>query len=91
MRSSRNVDTPTAGALAYRRSGIAFLVSCAPISLSTGIPAWASATLLPAAVVVHTIGELWHAAAGFEVSATSRTSRRHPRRPPGSSRPRPEE
>ncbi|MFD7339073.1 MFS transporter [Streptomyces violascens] len=68
MRASRNVDTPAAGALAYRRSGVAFLLACALFSLSAGIPAWAAATLLLAAVVVHTTGELWHAAAGFEVS-----------------------
>ncbi|MFI6053216.1 MFS transporter [Streptomyces violascens] len=68
VRASRDVDTPATGALAYRRSGVAFLVSCALISLSAGIPAWAAATLLLSAVVVHTIGELWHAAAGFEVS-----------------------
>ncbi|MFE3184130.1 MFS transporter [Streptomyces violascens] len=68
VRAGRNVDTPAAGALAYRRSGVTFLLSCALISLSAGVPAWAAATLLLAAVVVHTIGELWHAAAGFEVS-----------------------
>jgi hypothetical protein len=38
------------------------------ISLSAGIPAWAAATLLITAVVIHTVGELWHSAAGFEVS-----------------------
>ncbi|MDX3533068.1 hypothetical protein PV721_01515 [Streptomyces sp. MB09-01] len=46
---------------------MAFLVSCSLISLSGGIPAWAAATLLLTAVVLHTVGELWHAA-GFEVS-----------------------
>jgi hypothetical protein len=68
VRASRNVDSPAAGAHAYRRAGVAFLIACSLISLSTGIPAWAAATLLITAVVIHTIGELWHSAAGFEVS-----------------------
>ncbi|WP_251091741.1 MFS transporter [Streptomyces sp. Caat 7-52] len=68
VRASRGVDSPSAGGNAYRRAGIAFLVSCSMISLSAGIPAWAAGTLLIAAVVVHTVGELWHSAAGFEVS-----------------------
>ncbi|SCF95368.1 Major Facilitator Superfamily protein [Streptomyces sp. Ncost-T10-10d] len=68
VRASRNVDSPTAGGNAYRRAGVAFLVSCSLISLSGGIPAWAAAMLLLTAVVIHTVGELWHSAAGFEVS-----------------------
>ncbi|MGW0943520.1 hypothetical protein ACWD4O_13380 [Streptomyces sp. NPDC002623] len=68
MRASRSIDSPTAGGRAYRRAGVAFLIACSLISLSAGIPAWAAATLLIAAVVIHTVGELWHAAAGFEVS-----------------------
>lgn len=47
---------------------MAFLVSCSLISLSVGAPAWAAATLLMTAVVIHTVGELWHSAGGFEVS-----------------------
>ncbi|MDX2661107.1 MFS transporter [Streptomyces stelliscabiei] len=68
VRASRNVDSPTAGASAYRRAGVAFLIACSLISLSAGIPAWAATTLLLAAVVIHTVGELWHSAAGFEIS-----------------------
>jgi hypothetical protein len=68
VRVGRTVDSPTAGGHAYRRAGVAFLVSCSLVSLSAGIPGWAAAALLLAAVVVHTVGELWHAAAGFEVS-----------------------
>jgi hypothetical protein len=68
VRASRTIDSPAAGAGAYRRSGVAFLVSCSLISLSAGIPAWAAAALLMTAVVIHTVGELWHSAAGFEVS-----------------------
>ncbi|WP_078861258.1 MFS transporter [Streptomyces sp. NRRL F-2747] len=68
MRAGRSIDTPAAGALAYRRSGFAFLLACVLISLTQGIPGWAAASLLLAGVAVHTIGELWHAAAGFEIS-----------------------
>ncbi|MGW3950164.1 hypothetical protein ACWEKM_04140 [Streptomyces sp. NPDC004752] len=68
VRASRHVDSPAVGASAYRRAGVAFLVACSLISLSAGIPAWAAATLLLAAVVIHTVGELWHSAAGFEIS-----------------------
>jgi len=68
VRASRSVDSPAAGALAYRRSGMAFLASCSLISLSAGPASWAAASLLLTAVVIHTIGELWHSAGGFEVS-----------------------
>ena len=68
VRASRTVNSPASGGNAYRRAGVAFLVSCSLISLSAGVPAWAAAALLLTAVVIHTIGELWHSAAGFEVS-----------------------
>jgi hypothetical protein len=68
VRASRSIDSPTAGGRAYRRSGVAFLVSCSLLSLAAGTPAWAAATLLMTAVVIHTVGELWHAGGGFEVS-----------------------
>lgn len=62
VRASRGVDSPAAGGRAYRRAGLAFLLSCSLIPLAAGVP------VLLGAVVVHTVGELWHAAAGFEVS-----------------------
>ncbi|MFI5681720.1 MFS transporter [Streptomyces cellulosae] len=68
VRAGRSVDSPAAGGLAYRRAGVAFLVSCSMISLSAGVSAWVAATVLITAVVIHTVGELWHSAAGFEVS-----------------------
>ncbi|MFJ9634469.1 MFS transporter [Streptomyces sp. NPDC101175] len=68
VRVSRNIDSAIAGAHAYRRSGVAFLVSCSVISLSAGVATWIAVVLLLTAVVVHTVGELWHSAAGFEVS-----------------------
>ncbi|WP_026413139.1 MFS transporter [Actinomadura oligospora] len=68
VRASRGIDSPMAGGGAYRRAGVAFLVSCTLISLAAGVPAWGAATLLVGGVIVHTLGELWHSAAGFEVS-----------------------
>ncbi|MFD7705889.1 MFS transporter, partial [Streptomyces sp. NPDC059786] len=68
VRVSRGVDSPAAGGRAYRRAGLAFLVACALIPLSSGVPARVATVLLLTAVVVHTVGELWHSAAGFEVS-----------------------
>ncbi|MFF0742823.1 MFS transporter [Streptomyces sp. NPDC004111] len=68
VRAGRSVVSPEAGGLAYRRAGVAFLVSCSLVSPAAGVPAWAAVALLMTGVVVHTIGELWHAAAGFEVS-----------------------
>ncbi|MFI8519920.1 MFS transporter [Streptomyces sp. NPDC085481] len=68
VRASRGIDSPAAGGRAYRRAGVAFLVSCALVSLAAGTPEWAAATLLLTAVVVHTVGELWHSGAGFEIS-----------------------
>jgi hypothetical protein len=61
VRASRRVDSPRAGGEAYRRAGVAFLGSCVLISLSAGVPAWAASALLLTAVVIHTVGELWHA------------------------------
>lgn len=62
------IGSPAVGVSAYRRSGVAFLVSCSRISLAAGVPSWAAVTLLLSAVAVHTVGELWHAGGGFEVS-----------------------
>ncbi|MCX5192496.1 MFS transporter [Streptomyces sp. NBC_00249] len=68
VRAGRRIATPAAGGFAYRRSGFAFLLACVLISLAAGLPGWAAATVLLAGVAVHTIGELWHSAAGFEIS-----------------------
>lgn len=68
VRASRGVNTPSAGGRAYRRSGVAFLASCSLLSLTAGVPAWVAVTLMLTAVLSHAIGELWHSAAGFEVS-----------------------
>lgn len=68
VRASRSIDSPASGGGAYRRAGAAFLLSCSLVSLAAGTPPWAAVALLMAAVAVHTLGELWHSAGGFEVS-----------------------
>ena len=68
VRVGRGVDTPSAGAAAFRRSGFAFLASCGLLSLLAGLPGWVAVALLVVAVAVHTIGEIWQAAGGFELS-----------------------
>ncbi|GAA4256020.1 MFS transporter [Dactylosporangium darangshiense] len=68
VRASRGIDSPAAGAAAYRRAGLAFLASCALIPLTAGPPGWVAASLLIVVAVVHTAGELWHAAGAFELS-----------------------
>ncbi|MFG2473038.1 MFS transporter [Streptomyces canus] len=78
VRASRNVDSPAAGARAYRWAGVAFLIACSLFSLSAGIPAWAAAALLIIAVVIHTIGELWHSAAGSRSPSLSPAARHWP-------------
>ncbi len=56
------------GGLAWRRAGLAFLCSCAMMGFAAGLPAWAALLMIVAAVSVHTLGEIWHLAAGFALS-----------------------
>ncbi|GLY30936.1 MFS transporter [Kineosporia sp. NBRC 101731] len=70
VRVGSGVDTPGAGANAFRKAGFAFFISCAAISLMAGAATWLAMLLLLTAVVVHTIGEIWHSAGGFELSFT---------------------
>ncbi|MFI5930592.1 MFS transporter [Actinoplanes sp. NPDC051494] len=70
VRASRSITTPAAGGRAFRRAGFAFLIATALISVTGDIPGWLTIALLATAAVIHTVGELWHAAAGFELSFT---------------------
>jgi hypothetical protein len=64
----RKVKTVRQGAAAMRVAGLVFLVACGGVAVSAGLPAWASATVLLAAVGVHSVGEMCHAAAVFALS-----------------------
>lgn len=68
VRASRAVTTPAAGGRAFCRAGFAFLVAAALISFTGDTPGWLTIALLATAAIIHTVGELWHAAAGFELS-----------------------
>jgi hypothetical protein len=37
------------------------------ISFMADTPLWLAMALLPIAVIIHTVGEIWQAAAGFEL------------------------
>ena len=64
----RKVKTVRQGAAAMRVAGLVFLVACGGVAVSAGLPAWASAAVLLAAVAVHSVGEMCHAAAVFALS-----------------------
>jgi MFS family permease len=65
LRVGKTVQTLRQGGTAIRRAGVIFLISCSAMGFAAGLPAWAALLLLAGAVVVHTIGELWHASATF--------------------------
>jgi MFS family permease len=65
VRIGKTVQTIRQGGAALRRAGVIFLLSCSAMGLATGIPAWAALLLLAAAVVLHTLGEMWHAAGTY--------------------------
>ena len=64
----RKVTTVRQGGAAMRVAGFVFLVACGAVAVSSGLPTWASAAVLLAAVAVHSVGEMCHAAAVFALS-----------------------
>jgi MFS family permease len=64
----QKVKTVRQGAAAMRVAGLVFLVACGGVAVSSGLPAWAAAAVLLAAVAVHSVGEMCHAAAVFALS-----------------------
>lgn len=68
VRVSRGVrDNPSAGRTA-RRAGIALLVATALIATAGGAPGWVAMLVVVLGVIALTVGELWYAAASFELS-----------------------
>jgi MFS family permease len=68
VRVSRRVrDNPSAGRTA-RRAGIALLVATALIATAGGASGWVAMVVVVLGVVALTVGELWYAAASFELS-----------------------
>ena len=68
VRASKHINSVPAGAAAFRRAGFAFLIACVAVSLVAGAPGWVVLVVVLAAVAVHTFGEMWQAAGGFELS-----------------------
>lgn len=64
-RIGTRVETPGQGGRALRRAGLLFLVSCPLMALSADVPVRVVPLLLLAAVVVHSLGEVWQSSAGF--------------------------
>lgn len=68
VRVGKQIVTVPAAGIAMRRAGSAFCLACIAIASAAGIPASVAAAVLAVAVVVHSVGELWQAAGGFELS-----------------------
>lgn len=65
VRVGSKVATIRQGGTALRRAGVIFLLSCSAIGVAADLPGWAALLLLGGAVVVHSLGEMNHAAASF--------------------------
>jgi hypothetical protein len=68
VRASRAVTSPRAGGVALRRAGLAFAAGWTLVGLASGIGVAGAAALLFTGIALHTLGELWQAAASFELS-----------------------
>lgn len=71
VRASRGVAGLKGAVGSLRRAGAMFLAACAGFALAGQVPAVVAVLLLAAAAAVHTVGELWHAAAAFEIPYAS--------------------
>ncbi|SMC67259.1 MFS transporter [Kibdelosporangium aridum] len=68
VRASAPVVDPVSAGRSMRRAGVAFLASALLFAVSAQDTAWAAAALIIVAIVIYTVGELWQAAAGFELA-----------------------
>jgi MFS family permease len=68
VRVSRGVINPRAAARRMSWAGVALLGSMAMLGVMAELPMWPAIGLLVTAAVVYTFGELWHAAASFELA-----------------------
>lgn len=68
VRISRGVVDPLSAGRYMRRAGVALLLASALIGATAKLPEWTALLMLLAATVVYTFGELWHAAASFELA-----------------------
>ncbi|QFZ21357.1 MFS transporter [Saccharothrix syringae] len=68
VRLSRGVVDPRSAGRRMRWAGLALLVASALIGATATLPTWPAVVVLLVAVVSYTFGELWHAAASFELA-----------------------
>ncbi|MBQ0894560.1 MFS transporter [Micromonospora sp. U56] len=68
VRASRGTEELPGAARAARRAGVVIAVACALFAASAGVPTPVAVALLLAGALVHVVGELWHAAAGWGIS-----------------------
>jgi MFS family permease len=68
VRVSRSMPNPGAAARGLRRAGGAFAIGFTAMGLAGGPASLAAVALMVGAVALHTVGELWTAGAGFELS-----------------------
>ncbi|MGK5738953.1 MFS transporter [Micromonospora sp. URMC 103] len=68
VRASRGTEDLAGAGRAARRAGAVIAVACALFAASGGVPALVAVPLLLAGALVHVVGELWHAAAGWGIS-----------------------
>ena len=68
VRASRGTEDLTGAGRAARRAGVLLAVACALFAAGGGVPVAAAVPLLLGGALVHVVGELWHAAAGWGIS-----------------------
>jgi hypothetical protein len=68
VRASKKIASAHEGGHAMRRAGFTLLISCVIISVTGHLAAVGAAALILVAVIIQTVGELWYAAGGFELS-----------------------
>ncbi|MCW3813499.1 MFS transporter [Micromonospora sp. DR5-3] len=68
VRASRGTEDLTGAGRAARRAGAVIAVACALFAASGGVPTAVAVPLLLGGALVHVVGELWHAAAGWGIS-----------------------
>ncbi|MEV0430864.1 MFS transporter [Micromonospora sp. NPDC050495] len=68
VRASRGTEDLTGAGRAARRAGVVIAAACALFAASGGLPVAVAVPLLLGGALVHVVGELWHAAAGWGIS-----------------------
>ncbi|MEU6373897.1 MFS transporter [Streptomyces sp. NPDC046909] len=62
---SRGAETVPGAGRHMRRAGVALALMCGTLTLASWVPPAAAVALMLASVVLHTLGEIWHASGGW--------------------------